>query len=93
MIGIPSEVEGAAVIVYAVVGAHGEASHALGLVIIHVEIADAVRERDQPSVSVEGVVAVLGRRISARHQEVEVLNLIEGPGSRRAGLLLGHDGL
>jgi hypothetical protein len=49
MIGIASEIEGAAVIIYTLIGTDRETAHAFGLVIIHTHVA----ERDQPGISVK----------------------------------------
>ena len=53
VIRISPKVEGAAVIVDAIIGTHREASHALSLIVVHVDSADVVGKRDQPGVSVE----------------------------------------
>jgi hypothetical protein len=73
VIGIPPEIQRTAVIVYTIIGADGEAPHALGLIVIHAHVA----KWDQPGISIKGIVTGLGRGIVARHQEIEVVNLVK----------------
>lgn len=49
VIGIASEIEGAAVVFYTLIGTDRQTAHAFGLIIIHTHVA----KWDQPSISVK----------------------------------------